>query len=48
MADRINPDYDRLWKLRRVFEHFTYILYSTIYRLKENLVADEVIVKYKG
>jgi hypothetical protein len=46
-ADRMSSDYDRLWKLRKVFDHFTNT-YSTLYLPTENLAVDEVIVRYKG
>lgn len=25
LPDRVNPDYDRLWKIRRIFDYLTYI-----------------------
>jgi hypothetical protein len=46
-VDRMSPDYDRLWKLRRVFSQFTNI-YSTMYHSTKYLAVDEVTVKYKG
>jgi len=45
--DRMNPDYDWLWKIRRIFDYINNI-YSTLYHPTENLALDEVIVKIKG
>jgi len=45
--DRMNPDYDWLWKIRRIFDYLNNT-YSTLYHPTENLALDEVIVKIKG
>jgi hypothetical protein len=45
--DRINPDYDWLWKIRRIFDYLNNI-YSILYHRTEILALDEVIVKIKG
>jgi hypothetical protein len=42
-----NPDYDRFWKIRKIF----YTLnnkFCELYNPKEHLAVDEVIVSYKG
>jgi hypothetical protein len=43
-TDRTSPDYDRLWKIRRVFSYLNN-KYST---LTEQLTVDGVIVEFKG
>jgi hypothetical protein len=45
--DKMNPDYDWLWKIRRIFYYLSNT-YSTLYHPIENLALDEVIVKIKG
>jgi hypothetical protein len=45
--DRTNPDYDRLWKITRIFSYLNNI-YSTLCHPTENLALDEVIVKFEG
>jgi hypothetical protein len=47
LPDRMNPDYDWLWKIRRIFDYINNI-YSTLYRPTENLALVEVSVKIKG
>jgi hypothetical protein len=42
-ADKNDPNYDRLWKLRNVFDFLKYV-----YALSENLAVDEVTVISKG
>jgi hypothetical protein len=46
-SDRTSPDYNRLWKIRRVFNYLNN-KYFILYHPTENLAIDEVIVKYKG
>jgi len=45
--DRMNPDYDWLWEIRRIFDNLNNMC-STLYHPTENLALDEVIVKIKG
>ena len=45
--DRMNPDYDWLWKIRRISDYLNNI-YSTLYHPTENLALDEVTVNIKG
>jgi len=40
-------EYDRLWKLRTVFDILNEA-YATLYSPSEHLAVDEVIVKFKG
>jgi len=40
-------EYDRLWKLRTVFDTINKA-YATFYNPSEHLAVDEVIVKFKG
>lgn len=42
-----NPFYDRLWKVREIFDLLN-ALYKEAYDPAENLAIDEVIVKFKG
>jgi hypothetical protein len=42
-----NPDYDRLWQIRRTFVYIINI-FSTLYHPTETLAWGEVIVKFKG
>jgi len=42
-----SEEYDRLWKLRTVFDTLD-DNYAKFYNLSENLAVDEVIVKYRG
>jgi hypothetical protein len=45
--DRNDGNFDRLWKLRNVFEILNRT-FSKFYSPSENLVVDELIVSYKG
>ena len=40
-------EYDRLWKLRTVFDTLNEA-YAAVYNPSEHLAVDEVIVKFKG
>jgi hypothetical protein len=42
-----NPDYDRLWKIRKVFDTLNN-KFCEMYNPTEHLAVDEVIVLYKG
>jgi hypothetical protein len=42
-----NPDYDRLWKIRRIFDTLNN-KFCELYNPTEHLAVDEVIVLYKG
>ncbi|GFV79630.1 piggyBac transposable element-derived protein 4 [Trichonephila clavipes] len=44
---RDSPTYDRLWKIRKVFDFFNRI-FKEVYDPTENLSFDEVILKFKG
>ncbi|GFW78142.1 piggyBac transposable element-derived protein 4 [Trichonephila clavipes] len=44
---RDSPTYDRLWKIRKVFDSFNRI-FKEVYDPTENLSFDEVIIKFKG
>ncbi|GFS93137.1 piggyBac transposable element-derived protein 4 [Trichonephila clavipes] len=44
---RDSPTYDRLWKIRKVFDSFNGI-FKEVYDPTENLSFDEVIIKFKG
>ncbi|GFV57698.1 piggyBac transposable element-derived protein 4 [Trichonephila clavipes] len=44
---RGSPTYDRLWKIRKVFDSFNRI-FKEVYDPTENLSFDEVIIKFKG
>jgi hypothetical protein len=46
-TDRTSPDYDRLQKIRRVYNYLIN-KYSTLYNPREYLAGDEVIVEFKG
>jgi hypothetical protein len=46
-SHRAYPDYDSLWKRRRIFSYLNN-KHSTINHPTENLALDEVIVKLKG
>jgi hypothetical protein len=45
--DRNRDDYDRLWKLRRVFDYLNG-RFAEIYNPTEQLTIYEIIVKFKG
>lgn len=45
--NREDPDYDRLWKIRRIFNILNN-KYSELYYPTENIAVDEVIVLFKG
>lgn len=45
--NRDNPFYDRLWKIREIFDMINES-YKEAYNPAENLAIDEVIVKFKG
>ncbi|XP_054722415.1 piggyBac transposable element-derived protein 4-like [Uloborus diversus] len=45
--DRNDPNYDRLWKIREVFDHIN-LYFRSLYDPTEELSIDEVIVKFKG
>jgi hypothetical protein len=45
--DRSAEDYDRLWKLRRVFEYLN-SRFAALYNPTGHLAIGEVIVKFKG
>jgi hypothetical protein len=45
--DRANEDYDRSWKIRKIFSCLNSIN-CTPYHPKEYLTVDEVIVKFKS
>jgi len=45
--DRLGEEYDRLWKLRTVFDKLNEA-YTKFYNPSEHLAVDEVIVKFKG
>jgi len=47
LPDRSNPEYDRLWKIRRIFDNLNNI-YITLNHPTENWALDDVIVKFKG
>ena len=42
-----DPDYNRLWKIRKIFDTLNNI-FCEMYNLTEHLAVDEVIVLYKG
>ena len=42
-----DPDYDRLWKIRRIFDTLNN-KFCELYNLAEHLALDEVILLYKG
>jgi len=42
-----DPDYDRLWKIRKIFDTLKN-KFCELYNLTEQLAVDEVIVLYKG
>ena len=42
-----DPDYDRLWKIQKVFDILNNKFYE-LYNPTEQLAVDEVIVSYKG
>ena len=44
---RDNPDYDRLWKIRKIFDTLSN-KFCEMYNPTEHLAVDEVIVLYKG
>ncbi|GFX44674.1 piggyBac transposable element-derived protein 4 [Trichonephila clavipes] len=44
---RDSPTYDRLWKIRKVFDSFNRI-FKEVYDPTENLSFNEVIIKFKG
>ncbi|GBM40470.1 PiggyBac transposable element-derived protein 4 [Araneus ventricosus] len=44
---RDSPTYDRLWKIRKIFECFNRA-FKEVYDPTENLSLDEVIIKFKG
>ncbi|GFU24079.1 piggyBac transposable element-derived protein 4 [Trichonephila clavipes] len=44
---RDSPTYDRLWKIRKIFDFFNRI-FKEVYDPTENLSFDEVIIKFKG
>jgi len=44
---RRGEEYDRLWKLRTVFDKLNEA-YAKFYNPSEHLAVDEVIVKFKG
>ncbi|GFY17989.1 long-chain fatty acid transport protein 1 [Trichonephila clavipes] len=44
---RDSPTYDRLWKVRKVFDSFNRI-FKEVYDPTENLSFDEVIIKFNG
>ncbi|GFY14325.1 piggyBac transposable element-derived protein 4 [Trichonephila clavipes] len=44
---RDSPTYDRLWKMRKVFDSFNRI-FKEVYDPTKNLSFDEVIIKFKG
>jgi hypothetical protein len=46
-SDRNRDDYDRLWKLRRVFDYLN-ARFAEVYSPTEQLAIDEIIVKFKG
>jgi hypothetical protein len=46
-SDRKDENFDRLWKLRNVFEILN-TAFSEFYNPSENLAIDEVIVLFKG
>lgn len=46
-TDRMNPDYDLLWKIRRIFDYVNNI-YSTLYHPTENLALDEKNCENQG
>jgi hypothetical protein len=45
--EKINPGYDRLWKIRTIFDTLNEN-YAKFYNPSEHLAVDEVIVKFKG
>jgi hypothetical protein len=45
--DRNRDDYERLWKLRRVFDYLN-TRFAEVYNPTEQLVIDEIIVKFSG
>jgi hypothetical protein len=45
--NRDNPDYDRLWNIRKVFDTLNNKL-CEMYKPTEHLAVDAVIVLYKG
>lgn len=44
---KTNPDYDRLWKMRNLFDKLVNN-FKSCYEPRSNLVIDEVIVTFKG
>jgi hypothetical protein len=46
-SDKVNPNYDRLWNIKRNFDYLNNI-HSILYHATENLALDKVIVKFKG
>jgi hypothetical protein len=46
LTDRISQDFNRLWKIRRVFNYLNN-KYSTLYNPTEYLAVHEVTVKFK-
>ena len=46
-SDRTDENFDRLWKIRDLFEIMT-STFSKFYNSSENLAVDEVIVSFKG
>jgi hypothetical protein len=45
--NRADPNYDRLWKLRQIFDTLN-SKFSELYHPTEQMAVDEVIVKFKG
>jgi hypothetical protein len=45
--NRDNPDYDRLWKIQKIFDTLNN-RFCELYNPTEHLAVDEVIVLYKG
>jgi hypothetical protein len=45
--DNNDPNYDKLWKIRRIFDMLNDV-YSKYYAPTEHMTVDEVIVLYKG
>ncbi|GFQ89294.1 piggyBac transposable element-derived protein 4 [Trichonephila clavata] len=44
---RDSPTYDRLWKIRKIFDNFNRT-FKEVYDPTENVSFDEVIIKFKG
>jgi hypothetical protein len=45
--NRDDPNYDRLWKIRQIFDILN-SKFSELYHPSEQMSVDEVIVKFKG